>query len=311
MPNSKLIVGTRGSALALWQARHVIERLEGLLPSLHVEVKQITTQGDRVRDRALSQVGGKGLFVKEIEAALLAGEIDLAVHSLKDMPTELPGGLALGAILQRADARDALVARDSKSTLASLPPGSHIGTSSLRRRAQVLARRPDLKVVDLRGNVDTRLRKLRDGVCDGAVLAVAGLARLGYANRISEHLPVDVMVPAPGQGALCIEVRDHDAAIQTTIAPLDHRETHLATMAERAFLCRLEGGCRVPIGAYAEVNGDQIYLRGLVASPDGTRLVRDETRGETVQAARLGLELAERVLSAGGAAILEEVQHGQ
>jgi hydroxymethylbilane synthase len=310
MPNAKLTIGTRGSALALWQARHVIERLENVVPSLHVEVKQITTQGDRVRDRALSQVGGKGLFVKEIEAALLAGEIDLAVHSLKDMPTELPGGLALGAILARADARDALVARDGKSTLASLPLGSRIGTSSLRRRAQVLARRPDLKVVDLRGNVDTRLHKLDDGLCDGAVLAVAGLARLGYADRISEYLAVDVMIPAPGQGALCVEVRDDDAAIRTTIAPLDHMETHLATMAERAFLYRLEGGCRVPIGAYAEVNGNQIYLTGLVASPDGTRLVRDGIGGKTAQAARLGLELAERVLSAGGKAILEEVQRG-
>ena len=311
MPNSKLIIGTRGSALALWQARHVIERLTAVLPSLHVEIKQITTQGDRVRDRALSQVGGKGLFVKEIEIALQVGEIDLAVHSLKDMPTELPGGLALGAIMERADARDALVARDGKSTLATLSPGARIGTSSLRRRAQVLARRPDLVVVDLRGNVDTRLRKLRDGLCDGAVLAVAGLARLGYADRISEHLPVDIMVPAPGQGALCVEVRDDDAAIQTTIAPLDHRETFQAAMAERAFLYRLEGGCRVPIGAYAEVNGDEIYLRGLVASPDGSRQVRDEIRGKTAQAARLGLELAERVLSAGGKAILEEVQRDQ
>jgi hydroxymethylbilane synthase len=174
----------------------------------------------------------------------------------------------------------------------------------------VLARRPDLKVVDLRGNVDTRLRKLSDGLCDGAVLAVAGLARLGYADHISEYLPVDVMVPAPGQGAMCVEVRDDDAAIRATIAPLNHMETHLATMAERTFLYRLEGGCRVPIGAYAEVNGNQIYLRGLVASPDGTRLVGDGIEGKTAQAARLGLELAERVLSAGGKAILEEVQRG-
>ena len=233
------------------------------------------------------------------------------MHSLKDLPTELPRGLSLGAILERADARDALVARDGKSTLATLSPGARVGTSSLRRRAQLLAVRPDLEVVDLRGNVDTRLRKLQDGVCEGVVLAVAGLVRLGYTDRINEHLPLEVMVPAPGQGALCVELRDDDVVMRTLIAQIDHRETHQATVAERAFLYQLEGGCRLPIGAYAEVNGDQLYLQGLVASSDGTRLVRDEIRGKTAQATQLGLELAERVLSAGGKAILEEVQRGR
>ena len=311
MSNSGIIIGTRGSALALWQARHVIERLKIADPDLDIEVKRITTQGDRVRDRALSAVGGKGLFVKEIETALLAGEIDVAVHSLKDMPTALPGGLLFGAILERADARDALVARDGRSTLATLFLGARVGTSSLRRRAQLLAARPDLEVVDLRGNVDTRLRKLQDGACDAAVLAVAGLVRLGYVDLISEFVLVDTMVPAPGQGALCIEIRDDDATVRNLISPLDHKETHQAVTAERSFLHQLEGGCRVPIGAYAEVNGDQLYLRGLVASSDGMRSVRDEIRGDTVHAAQLGLELAERVASAGGKAILEAVQYGQ
>jgi len=203
-----------------------------------------------------------------------------------------------------------LVTRDGKSTLATLAHKARVGTSSLRRRAQLLAIRPDLEVADLRGNVDTRLRKLRDGECDAAVLAVAGLARLGHADAISEHLPLEVMLPAVGQGALCVEIRADDAATQTLIAGLDHRPTHEAAITERAFLHRLEGGCRVPIGAYAEVNGDRVHLRGLVASPDGTQVVRDEMQGTMAQAAALGLALAERMLKAGGEAILRKVQRG-
>ena len=311
MMRQKLVVGTRGSTLALWQTGHVIERLKAGASDIDVWVERITTQGDRVRDRPLAQVGGKGLFVKEIEVALLAGEIDLAVHSLKDMPTEHPDGLVLGAILERADARDALVARDGRSTLSTLPVGARVGTSSLRRRAQLFAARPDLAVVDLRGNVDTRLRKLREGQYDAIVLAVAGLARLGYRATISQCLPVDTMMPAVGQGALCVEVRAGDPATQDLIGSLDHRPTHQAALAERAFLHRLAGGCQVPIGAYAEVRGDQLDLQGVVAALDGARVVRDRLVGPAVDSARLGTELAERILAAGGDVILSEVSRGR
>jgi hydroxymethylbilane synthase len=311
MSKHALVVGTRGSALALWQAEHVVERLRASVPPVEAQVKRITTYGDRVRDRALSQVGGRGLFVKEIEHALLAGEVDLAVHSLKDMPTELPDGLMLGAILERADPRDALVSGDGTSTLSTLLVGATIGTSSLRRRAQLLAARADLEVVDLRGNVGTRLRKLRDGDCDAVVLAVAGLVRLGHAGAITQYLPLEVMLPAVGQGALCVEVRAGDSATRAVVARLDHRPTHQAALAERAFLRRLEGGCQVPVGAYAEVDGDQLDLQGLVALPDGASILRDEIQGEAAHAARLGQELAERMLAAGGRAILEEVRRGQ
>jgi len=310
MLKQRLIVGTRGSVLALWQTEHVVEQLKGIAPKPSVEIREIKTHGDLVRDRALSEVGGKGLFVKEIENALLAGEIHLAVHSLKDMPTQLPEGLALGAILKRADPRDALVVREGEGGMALLPPRSRIGTSSLRRRAQLLAARPDLQVLDLRGNVDTRLRKLRDGAYDAVVLAAAGLIRLGHAAAVSEYLSVGLMLPAVGQGALCLEARANDEATRALIASLNHWPTCLAAQSERAFLRRLEGGCQVPIGAYAEVSGDQLHLRGLIASLDGTRLVRDEIHGPAAGASWLGTELAERMLAAGGKAILEEVQRG-
>jgi hydroxymethylbilane synthase len=302
------MVGTRGSALALWQARHVVERLLASNPGLRVELKTIKTHGDLVRDRALSQVGGKGLFVKEIENALLAGEIDLAVHSLKDMPTEQPDGLVFGAILERADARDALAVADKQRGLAELPQGSRVGTSSLRRRAQLLARRPDLRVLDLRGNVDTRLGKLYAGDYDAIVLAAAGLDRLGHAEAIGQYLPLEIMLPAVGQGALCVEIRAGDVATQQLIGPLDHSPTRQASSAERALLHRLEGGCQVPVGAYGEVTGEQLHLRGMVASLDGTRLVTDEIRGPATESPSLGTRLAERLLAAGGEAILEEIR---
>jgi hydroxymethylbilane synthase len=310
MSKQTLIVGTRGSTLALWQAEHVIERLRAIRPHLDLHLKTIKTHGDLVRDRALSQVGGKGLFVKEIESALLAGEIDLAVHSLKDMPTELPRGLALGAILARADARDALVVRGQGTDLADLPEGAVVGTSSLRRRAQVLAQRPDLRVRDLRGNVDTRLRKLRSGQYDAVVLAAAGLVRLGHADEIDQYLPPNLMLPAVGQGALCVEIRANDSATRSLLAPLDHEPTHQATSAERAFLHRLEGGCQVPVAAYGQVHDSELQLWGLAASLDGKQLVKDEIRGPATSAVRLGSELAERVLAGGGQAILEEIRRG-
>jgi hydroxymethylbilane synthase len=307
----KLVVGTRGSALALWQTEHVVERLRAVARDLQVEVRTIQTLGDEVRDRALARVGGKGLFVKEIEAALLAEEIDLAVHSLKDMPTQLPEGLSLAAILERADPRDALVVADGTGDLESLPPGARVGTSSLRRQAQLLALRPDLRVVDVRGNVDTRLRKLRDGQADALILATAGLVRLGRAEAIGQILPAGRMLPAVGQGALCVEVRSDDERTRALVGQLDHRATRQATDAERAFLRRLEGGCQVPIGAYAEVSGGTLHLRGLVASVDGSRLLRDEIRGPAGQGVRLGVELAEQLLAAGAAALLQEIERGQ
>lgn len=307
MTLQRLIIGTRGSALALWQAQHVAENLKALIPNLDVAIQEIKTLGDRVRDRALSEVGGKGLFVKEIETALAAGEIDLAVHSLKDMPTAQPPGLTLAAVLERADPRDALLVRGG-GDLHGLPGGARVGTSSMRRRAQLLAARPDLQVVDLRGNVDTRLRKLREGQYDAVILAVAGLERLGHVGAISQLLPFEIMLPAVGQGALCIETRADDTATRALITPLDHAPTHRAAQAERAFLRRLEGGCQVPIGAYAQVNGGRIHLRGLVASLDGRRIVRDEIDGPAAEA--LGIELAERLLAAGGDQILAEVRRG-
>jgi hydroxymethylbilane synthase len=310
MPNGKVVVGTRGSTLALWQAGHIVGRLQAIAPGIEVIVKTIETQGDLVRDRALSEVGGKGLFVKEIELALLRGGIDLAVHSLKDMPTVQPDGLLLGAVLERAEPRDALVVHGGRGELSALPPRSRVGTSSLRRRAQLLAARPDLRVLDLRGNVDTRLRKLAGGQYDAVVLAAAGLMRLGHGDAISQVLDVETMLPAVGQGALCVEVRTGDSKTRALIEALDHPATRQATQAERAFLRRLEGGCQVPIGAYGEVRGEQLHLRGLVAALDGSRLVRDEVHGPAGSGDELGTELAERVLAAGGAQILEEVRRG-
>jgi hydroxymethylbilane synthase len=310
MPRKGIAIGTRGSSLALWQTQYVVERLKAASPELDLQVKTIQTRGDLVRDRALSQVGGKGLFVKEIENALASGEIDLAVHSLKDMPTGQPRGLMLGAFLERADPRDALVVRSGKGDLGSLSTGARVGTSSLRRRAQLLAARPDLQVLDLRGNVDTRLRKLREGQYDAVVLAVAGLVRLGHAGAVSQVLPVGLMLPAVGQGALCVETRAGDDEILQTIDPLDHAPTRLAAAAERAFLRRLEGGCQVPIGAYAEVKDNVLHLQGLVAALDGSRQVRDEISGPPAGAEIMGTELAERLLAAGGDAILKEVRRG-
>lgn len=308
MPRRTLTIGTRGSALALRQTEHVVGRLQTVASDLPVSVRIIQTQGDRVRDRALSQFGSKGVFVEEIENALLAGEIDLAVHSLKDMPTGQHEGLSLGAILERADPRDALVVWGGEGSLSSLSADARVGTSSLRRRAQLLATRADLQVADLRGNVDTRLRKLREGQYDAVVLAAAGLIRLGHAEAISEALPVEVMLPAAGQGALCVEMRAGDETTRSLIEFLDHPPTRQATQAERALLGRLEGGCQVPIGAYAEVADGQLRLRGLIAALDGARTVRQEIRGPASDASQLGGALAERLLSMGGDVILEEIR---
>ena len=290
-----IVIGSRGSQLALWQARHIAARLEQLGEQTRIEI--IKTTGDKITEVPLAQVGGKGLFTKEIEEALLAGAIDLAVHSLKDVPAELPAGLTLAAFPEREDPRDALVGR----TLAKLRPGEKVGTSSLRRAAQLHALQRGLAIETLRGNVDTRLRKLDEGQYDAIVLAAAGLRRLGWENRITELLDPGVMCPAPGQGSLAIESRDDGAALEIA-RKLDHPATRAAVTAERALLATLEGGCQVPIGAYAHLEDTSIHLRAIVASPDGQRVVRDSLCGQEPIA--LGRELGRRLLAAGAREIL-------
>jgi hydroxymethylbilane synthase len=291
-----IVIGSRGSQLALWQARHIAGCLQKLGVETRLEI--IKTTGDKITDVPLAQVGGKGLFTKEIEDALLAGSIDLAVHSLKDMPTGLPAGLTLAAIPEREDPRDALIGRP----LAELGAGSRVGTSSLRRSAQLLALKRGLVTENLRGNVDTRLRKLDEGHYDSIVLAAAGLRRLGWADRICELIDVEVMCPAAGQGALAIETRDDGGAGHEIARKLDDPRTNAAVTAERSLLATLEGGCQVPIGAHAHVDGDELHLMAVVASPDGARMMRDRARGHDPVA--LGRELGERMLSAGARDIL-------
>ena len=292
-------IGSRGSPLARWQAEHVRARLETLGHPCHIEI--ITTTGDRVQDRRLESVGGKGAFLKEIEEAMLAGEVDLAVHSLKDVPTALPDGLRLCAILERADPRDALVSA-SAAPFGELPAGSRIGTSSLRRQCQVRALRPDLEVADLRGNVDTRLAKLRDGRCDAIVLAMAGLARLGREAEATQALDPETFVPAPGQGAIVLECRSGDAAVASAAAPLHHAASGRAVEAERALLQALGGGCNVPLGAHATVEGPALRLVAFVGRADGSSLVRGERRG--TDPAALGRALAEDLLARGARSLL-------
>ena len=291
-----IVVGSRGSQLALWQARHIAARLEELGEQTRIEI--IKTTGDKITDVPLAQVGGKGLFTKEIEEALLAGVIDLAVHSLKDLPAALPASLTLAAFPEREDPRDALIGR----ALAELRPGVRVGTSSLRRAAQLHALGRGLSIEMLRGNVDTRLRKLDQGQYDAIVLAAAGLRRLGWENRITELLDPAVMCPAVGQGALAIETREDGGLAQAIARRLDHAGTRAAVTAERALLGVLEGGCQVPIGAYAQLEGSSIHLRAIVASPDGQRVVRDSLCGEEPIA--LGQELGRRLLAAGAREIL-------
>ena len=287
-----LVIGSRGSQLALWQAHWVQGRLAALGFESRIEI--IKTTGDRVTEVPLGSVGGKGLFTKEIEEALLARQVDLAVHSLKDLPTDIPAGLEITAIPEREDPRDAMVG----STLAALRQGAKVGTSSLRRSAQLRRLRPDLIVESVRGNVDTRLRKLDEGQYEAIVLAAAGLTRLGWSGRIAEALAPEVMCPAVGQGALAIETRTGDAACRV----LDHAETRAAVLAERALLATLSGGCSTPIGAHARIAGDRIELMAVVLSDDGARSVRDSATGTDPE--RVGRELGEKLLAAGAGAIL-------
>jgi hydroxymethylbilane synthase len=294
-------IGTRGSKLALTQTRWVQGRLQHERPDLDVQLVTITTSGDRFVDQPLSTIGGKGLFVKEIEEALVAGRIDCAVHSMKDVPNELAPGLIIAAIPPREDARDVLITRDGHG-LDRLPPNARLGTSSLRRMALLRAVRADLEVMNLRGNVDTRLRKLDAGEVDAIVLAAAGLRRLGIEHPGMVCFDLQQFIPAIGQGALAIESRDDDTA--ALLAPLDHPHTRLAVSAERAFLLRVGGSCRTPLAAHATVNADTVELRALIASPEGTRVVRGARTGTAATAAAMGTDLAEELLRRGGAEIL-------
>lgn len=306
---TKLIIGTRQSLLALWQSRHIAALLRERYPQCEVVLQKIVTKGDRILDVPLAKIGGKGLFTKEIESELLAGGIDLAVHSLKDMPTELPQGLCLTAITQRANVGDAFVS-NKYASLAELPAGAVLGTSSLRRRAQLLAVRPDLKITDLRGNVDTRLRKLDEGQMDAVILAAAGLERLGYGDRIREILPPSVCLPAVGQGALAVECREDDAETRAMLDFLNDKAARQATAAERAFLGLVEGGCQVPIGVYAQVQDEAISIEAIIASLDGGRLLRQQISGAAADGPELAAELGRRMLAAGGAEILREIGIG-
>lgn len=303
MTSNTLRIGTRASRLALWQAEWVQHQLQTLHPELTVTLVPITTKGDKILDVPLAKVGGKGLFVKEIEAALHDGGIDLAVHSMKDVPSVLPSGLILPCIPPREDPRDALVTPDARS-FEQLPESARIGTSALRRQAQLLHRRPDLDIVSLRGNVETRLRKMEEEKLDGIVLAAAGLKRLGLAERISEHLPTDLSLPAIGQGALGLECREDDRRTLALIAPLHDPATALAVTAERAFLRRLDGGCQVPLAAHATVSGESLSLTGLVAEVDGRNLLKETLAVSLSQAESVGCQLAENLLERGADRIL-------
>jgi hydroxymethylbilane synthase len=292
--------------LALWQARHVAERLEQAFPDVRTELVGMTTRGDKLLDSPLSKVGGKGLFVKELEQGMLEGQADIAVHSMKDVPVEFPDGLCLGAILQRENPFDAFVS-NRYASWRDLPHGACIGTSSLRRQCQISAHRPDCRILTLRGNVNTRLGKLDAGEYDAILLAVAGLKRLGFEQRIAEVLPAEVSLPAMGQGAIGIECRSGDAEIQRLLAVLHHDDTAVCVSAERALNAGLQGGCQVPIAGFAELQGEGLRLRALVGSPDGAIQVRGEVSGPRAEAEALGQELADDLLFRGADKILQAV----
>jgi hydroxymethylbilane synthase len=336
---NKVVIGTQGSKLALWQAEWIRSELKRLYPALYIELNKIKTTGDKILDVPLAQVGGKGLFVKEIEEAMLRNEADIAVHSMKDVPTEFPEGLHLAVICRREDPKDALVISEklkvtrlrrseklnprskkggAKSLLYALPQGVRIGTSSLRRSCQLLSIRPDLKIEQLRGNLDTRLRKLDEGRFDAIILAAAGIKRLGLSDRITEILPFEISLPAIGQGAIGIECRIHDEFIHGLIAPLNHPSTSVCVKAERAFLRRLEGGCQVPIAAHARLeqrawgqvgmsDSELLVIDGLVGSINGDSIIKGHIEGRPEQAEQFGVLLAEDLLSRGAKEILDEV----
>ena len=306
MKSHKIIIGSRGSQLALWQANWVKSQLENLHGNADISIRVITTSGDKIKDVPLSKIGGKGLFVKEIEEALLAKEIDLAVHSMKDVPIEIPSQLEISIITKRENPLDALISKTGKK-LADLPQGATIGTSSLRRSSQLLNYRNDFKIHPLRGNVDTRLKKVEEGKYDAILLASAGLNRLGWSNRITEEISHEIIIPAMGQGALGIETRLGDTKTYNFISSLNHEQTNYEVSAERALVGKLDGGCQVPIGAYAKIEGDLITLKGLVASLDGKIIHKSEIVGPINDAINIGQDLGEVLLKMGANEILEKL----
>jgi hydroxymethylbilane synthase len=306
MSESILRIATRKSPLALWQANHVRDELLARNPDLQVELLTMTTQGDKILDTPLAKVGGKGLFVKELELGMLEGRADFAVHSMKDVPVEFPEGLGLAAVLPREDPRDALISKDF-SSIDALPQGARVGTSSLRRQCQLRARRPDLEVLDLRGNVNTRLKKLDDGDYDAILLAAAGVKRMGWEKRITELLVPEQFIPAIGQGAIGIEIRSDDDRVRTLVGELNDTQTAIRVAAERALNEALQGGCQVPIAGYAEISHGVILLRALVGRPDGGQLVQGVISGKPEDAEELGQVLADDLLSRGAREILAEV----
>jgi len=309
--NKKVVkIGTRGSALALWQATWIKNRLEDRYPEITLELIKIKTKGDKISDVPLSKIGGKGLFVKEIEQALMDGRIDMAVHSMKDVPTEVPHGLYIGIIPKRDDPRDVLIAKRG-GTFRTIKRGAKIGTSSLRRKAQLLYLRKDLQVVPLRGNLDTRIRKLDKEDLDAIIVASAGVRRMELQEKVSEYLSPGIMLPAIGQGALGIELRQGDEKMYNLVAFLDHHRTRLSIEAERSFLKRLGGGCQVPIAALGILEDKRLKLQGLVADTEGKQIIKDQIEGEPSNAQELGRKLAERLLRKGAQKILDEVYGGK
>ena len=302
-----LTIGTRGSKLALWQAQWVKDQLESRHGDLSVKLMIIKTKGDKILDVPLAKVGGKGLFVKEIEDAMLKKDIDLAVHSMKDMPADLPQGLCIAAVPERESPFDVLIARHGKK-LADLPQGAKLGTSSLRRGAQILHARPDIEIVSLRGNVDTRLKKLETENLDAIILAAAGVKRMNHADYITEYLDENIMLPAVGQGALCLEAREHDPDILPLVTALNHTDTYTVVMGERAFLNRLEGGCQVPMAALGKIESGCFHITGLVASLDGKSIIKDEMTGDPAESEHIGTALADNLLKKGADRILDELK---
>ena len=304
---SKLIIGTRGSKLALFQANLVKSKLKTAYPSLEVVINIIKTKGDKILDIALSKIGDKGFFTKEIQDSLYKKEVDIAVHSLKDLPTELPKGTQLGAIMERANHRDVLVSVDGKK-LADFTSDDKIATSSLRRKSQLIQLNKEVQVVEIRGNVDTRIRKMHDGHCQGMIMAAAGVERLGLNNHITEYLNENQMLTAPGQGAIALEIREGDNEILDILSVLNHKKSSICVTAERSFLNRLEGGCQIPFAAHATLDGDTLTVEGLVATLDGRKIQREKIIGNSKDAIQLGIDLANSIQDNGGYEILEEVK---
>lgn len=305
-----VIIGTRGSELAMWQTVHVGDLLRKKFPDLSVEITKVNTKGDKILDSPLSRIGGKGLFTKELDVALQSKTADIAVHSLKDIPTQIPDDLAIAAIVEREDVRDIFIPnpRHPGLKLNDIPEGGIVATGSLRRRSQLLNMRPDLQITDVRGNLNTRIKKLENSTWSGMILAYAGVVRLGWMDKIGEIIPLSVILPAVGQGAIGIIARKDDERILSVLRPLDHRPTRLATLAERAVLRRLEGGCQVPIGAHAELDGNHITIEALVGDLQGKKIIRDSVSGDAGDHEHLGTELANTLIARGAGEILNDIR---